>query len=201
MKRSSRTPANSLLRTAKEAFDGPCRFEAGALPGRAIPRSGTFRLRLCRRYMGASSACAVLGAQAASATVNVQMRQYGPATHQCTRPPPRMAVRRMLLLHSAIAIYIAGVLNSSRALTAPLTGKLTRHERRPNRTRDYTEARWGSEGCPQRYSAPGNTGDSTPFRDGRRSLGKRAAPINVRCRNPHRKKLRGLAASGHTALP
>jgi DNA-directed RNA polymerase specialized sigma24 family protein len=70
--------------------------------------------------------------------------------------------------HGAIAICLAHVLNSLRAPPASLTGKLTRHEQRPNRGpsrgRCCTNARYAARD--RRRQSP--TGRPTPFTSRRR---------------------------------
>jgi hypothetical protein len=160
MTRPSRNPARSLLRTAEEALSRPRRAATGSVPRWALPHCGT--LAGLSRHPGTSAllpACVGFGAQAASTLSAVAFGQRAAAAHQWTAAILKSDGLGIPLRHSAIAICITHVLNSSRAPTASLTGKLTRHERgsnrRPNRGRVCTQTRCGaSDGC-QRATAPG----------------------------------------------
>jgi hypothetical protein len=159
MTRSSRNPARGLLRTAEEALSRPRRALAGFVPGWALPRYGTLTRLSRHRGMSALPACVGFGAQAASTLSAVAFGPPAAAAHQWTAAILKSDGLGIPLRHSAIAICITHVLNSSRAPTASLTGKLTRHERgpnqRPNRGRVCTETRCGASDGRQRANAPG----------------------------------------------
>jgi len=164
MTRQSRQPAPSLLHAAEEALSGPRRCVAGSVPGWALPHCGTMRWHWSH-HPGANArlACVGFGARAASMVTAAAFVQRSRATHQWTGAIPKTdGLGPPLgppLRHSAIAICIAHVLNSSRAPIASLTSKLTRHERGPNRgpngRRVCTETRCRTSDGRQRASASG----------------------------------------------
>jgi hypothetical protein len=194
MTRQSRQPAPSLLHTAQEALAGPRHGVAGSVPGWALPHGGTLRWHLSH-HPGASEllACVGFGARVAST--------------DGLGPPLR---------HSAIAICIAHVLNSSRAPIASLTSKLTRHERGPNRRpngrRVCTETRCGTSDGRQRASASGvcRYGQQILSASGcitiatrvatRRPRAQRGTSLASGRRSPHRAELCGLAPSRRAPL-
>jgi hypothetical protein len=196
-----RTSANSLLRTAKEALKRPCRCEAGAIPERALPRSGTFG-RHSIRHGGTSArgSHAGFGAWAASAEANTALGEPGHAAHQCTKPTRYTGGRRVLPRYSAIAICSADVLNSPRALTAFRTGKLTRNERAAEHGRNYAETRWCIQRYRQRVATRRISGNGTQRRP-RCNQGRKVSPFTGGGRGSYRAKLRGSAFTGITALP
>jgi hypothetical protein len=160
MTRQSRHSAPSLLHTVEEALYRPRRGVAGSVPGWALPHAGTLGWHLSR-LVGTSPllACAGFGARAASTVTVVAFGQHSGATHQWTAAILKADGSNGPSRHGAIAICIAHVLNSSRAPIASLTGKLTRHERGPNRGpngwRVCTETRCGTSDGRQRANAPG----------------------------------------------
>jgi hypothetical protein len=149
----------------------------------------------------------------------VGFAQGSGAPHQWTETILKTHGSETFLQHSAIAICIAHVLNSSRAPIASLTSKLTRHERGPNRgpigRRVCTETRCSSSGGHQRASAAGvcRHGQSrwqifsaAWCIAGRASFAPRgprpqrgAALASGRC-NAHRAELCGLAPSRRAPL-
>jgi len=159
MTRQSRHSAPSLLHAVEEALDRPCRGVAGSVPGWALPHAGTLAWHLSRRR-GTSGllACVGFGARAASTVTVVAFGQHNGATHQWTAAILKDGSKGPLR-HGAIAFCIAHVLNSSGAPIASLTGKLTRHERGPNRgpngRRVCTETRCGTSDGRQRANASG----------------------------------------------
>jgi hypothetical protein len=175
-----RFSANSLLRTAKEALDRPCRCEeAGATPERALPRSGTFS-RCSTRFPGKSARGFHVGFGAWTAS----------AEH----------VLRLLRRYGEIAICTAGVLNSPRALTASPTGELTRNERAERHGGTYTETRW----CIQRYHQRVVASDCSRREAQRWSEfveGRSLHAFAVGGDGSHRAELRGLTSTGIAALP
>ena len=194
MTRQSRNSANSLLRTAEEALSGPRRREAGSVPGWALPRSRTLGRFLPRRPgTSAQSACTGFGVRAASTSSDVAWGHSPRATHQYSPPALCTAGTGMPLL---IAICTAHVLNSPRAPIASLTGKLTRHERRPNRGRYCAKALCGPYCGRQRAAAGVNSGCTPIFR----KVGWQRASVAGRSRSPHRNELRGSASSCLTPL-
>jgi hypothetical protein len=131
MARPSRTPANSLLHTAKEALKGPSRCESGATPGQAFPCPGTFSRSVVRLRGTSTQGVRVgIGARTTSAGTAVIFNQRCRASRQQK--------------HSAIAICTACVLNSPKALIASSTGRLTRHDRRTIRGRFHADTPWGT---------------------------------------------------------
>ena len=160
MTRQGRHSAPSLLHTAEQARSGARRGVAGSVPGWPLPHCGTLgRLLSHRSRTSAQSACVGFGAQAASKVAAVAFAPRGGATHQWMKTDLKTDGSGISLRHSAIAICIAHVLNSSGAPIASLTSKLTRHERGPNRgpnrRRVCTETRRGTSDGRQRANAPG----------------------------------------------
>ena len=160
MTRQSRHSAPSLLHPAEEALSGPRRGVAGSVPRWALPHFGTLRWHWSRHpRTGELSACVGIGARAASRVTVVAFAQHSGATHQWIEETLNTDGSGVAWRHSAIAICIAHVLNSSRAPIASLTSKLTRHERGPNRgpneRRVCTETRCGTSHGRQRANAPG----------------------------------------------
>jgi hypothetical protein len=160
MTRQGRHSAPSLLHTAEEARSGPRRGVAGSVPGWALPHYGTLGWHLSH-HLGTSAllACVGFGARAASKAATVASSQRGAATHQWMKTDLKTDGFGITLKHSAIAICIAHVLNSTGAPIASLTSKLTRHERGPNRgpngRRVCTETRCGTSDGGERASASG----------------------------------------------
>jgi len=188
MTRQSRHSAPRLLHAVEEALNGPCRGVAGSVPGWALPHAETLGWHLSRHAgMSTLPACVGFGARAASTGVR-----------------PR---------HGAIAFCIAHVLNSSRAPIASSTGKLTRHERGPNRgpneRRVCTETRCGTSDGRQRVNASGvRRNDHTRWEThnaawcitvssrftARGTRARRRASVASGRRSPHRAELCGLAS-------
>ena len=220
MTRQSRQPAPSLLHTAEEALAGPRRGVAGSVPGWALPHAETLGWHLSRHAgMSTLPACVGFGARAASTVTVVAFGQCSGATHQWTDAilntdgsgvPPR---------HGAIAFCIAHVLNSSRAPIASSTGKLTRHERGPNRgpngRRVCTETRCGTSDGRQRVNASGvRRNDHTRWEThnaawciavssrftARGTRAQRSASLASGRRSPHRAELCGLASARRAPL-
>jgi hypothetical protein len=219
MTRPSRNPARSSLRTAEEALSRPRRAAAGSVPGWALPHCGT--LTGLSRHPGTSAlpACVGFGAQAASTLSAVAFGQRAAAAHQWTAAILKSDGLGIPLRHSAIAICTSHVLNSSRAPTASLTGKLTRHERgpnrRPNRGGVCTEARCGASDGRQRASASGigqhDRSRWQAFSDTWRITGaspfaacrpraRRSASLTSRRYRPHRAELCGPASARRAPL-
>ena len=220
MTRHSRNSARSLLRTAKEALDGPRRGVAGSVPRWALPHLGTFRWRMSRHTgTSALSACVGFGTRAASTVTAVAFGQEGGATHQWTAAILQTDGLGIHLHHSAIAICAAHVLNSPRAPIASLSGKLTRYERGPNRRANrrgvWTETRCGASNGRQRANAPHirqygrsrwQVFNDTWFVTGATHVGvygtwaRCSAPLtNGRCR-AHRAELCGLTPARRASL-
>ena len=134
MTRQGRHSAPSLLHTAEQARSGARRRVAGSVPEWALPHCGTLGRHVSHRSRtSALPACAGFGAQAASKVTAVAFAPRDVATHQWMKMDLKTDGSGISLRHSAIAICIAHVLNSSGAPIASLTSKLTRHERGPNR--------------------------------------------------------------------
>lgn len=197
----SRSSANSLLRTAIEALKGPCRCEAGAIPERALPRSGTFgRYSTCHRGTSARGSHAGFGAWAASAEANCARGIPGHAAHQCGKSTRHTGGGCMLQRHSVIAICTARVLNSPRALTASRTSKFTRNERATKHGRNYAETRWCIQRNRQRVAARRIGGNGTQRRP-ECSQGRRPPSYTGGGRCSYRAELRGSTFTGITTLP
>ena len=161
MTRQCRSSANILLRTAEEASPRPRRCAARPVPRRTLPRRATLEWHLPGHpWASAPSARAGLGARAAS-----------------TRS----------LRHGVIAICTAHVLNSLRAPTASLTGKLTRHEQRPNRGPNRRRC------CAKAGNAAGNHRRQSPR--------ERRTTLTGCRRGSDRAELRGSASSSVAPLP
>ncbi len=145
MTRPSRNPAPNSFRAGKEALPGPHRCVAGPVPRSAFPRRGTLRWPVSRRLEARQrSACAGFGARAASVAALVAFAPQGRSGQSRTTLPRGQDNSKNALRHSVIAFCTAHVLNSSQAPIASLTGKLTRHERRPNRGRYHAKTRCGA---------------------------------------------------------
>jgi hypothetical protein len=216
MTRPSRNPARSLLRTAEEALSRPRRAATGSVPRWALPHCGT--LTGLSRHPGTSAlpACVGFGAQAASTLSAVALGQQAAAAHQWTAAILKSDGLGIPLGHSAIAICITHVLNSSGAPIASLTGKLTRHERgpnqRPNRGRVCTETRCGASDGRQRANASGIRRYDCPRAPSDWIAGTTTcvAPCRPRARrsasltggrySPHRAELRGPASARRAPL-
>src|SRR6201996_432612 len=136
----SRFSANSSLRAAKEALDGPAERDAGAIPERALPRSGTFSRPLAHHRLahlglarhGDTSAWwshVGLGAWDASVERICLFGDQAGATRQGNHSTVQTVRRLIPHRYSVIAFCLVRVLNSPRALTAFRTDKLTRNER------------------------------------------------------------------------
>jgi hypothetical protein len=168
-----RFSANSLLRAVKEAFDRPCRCEeAGTIPERALPRSGTFSgYSTCHSGTSARGFHVGFGTWAASSKGTM-----------------------------TFAICTADVLNSPRAPTASRTGELKRNERADRDGGNDAETRWGIQRCHRRAVAfsDGRCG----AQPGSESVEKRTlTSFSVGGRGSHRAELRGLTFAGIAALP
>lgn len=158
----SRKSAPHLLRSAEEALSGPRRYGVGLVPGMAFTRPGTLEGLNGHQFgAGPSPACAGYGAQAASAGICVNPVQPNRASRQAPDSTLKTDVLGKWPWHSAIAICTARVLNSMRAPTASLTGQLTRHERRPNRARQRTKTRYGTQGRQRDYALEDTHVDQT----------------------------------------
>ena len=142
MSRQSPNPANSSLRAAQEARLGPRRCAAGPVPGSAFPRRGTLWWPLSHRSRP-QSACVGHGTRAASASTVVAFDPQLRAAHDLANPLGCLKGQGKGLQHSVIAFCATHVLNALGAPFASLTGKLTRHERGPNRGRPCTKTRCG----------------------------------------------------------
>jgi len=160
MTRQGRHSAPSLLHTAEHARSGARRGVAGSVPGWALPHCGTLGPDLSHRSgTSALSACVGFGTQAASKVATVAFAPRNDAMQQWMKTDLKTDGSGISLRHSAIAICIAHVLNSSGAPIASLTSKLTRHDRGPNREpnewRVCTETRCSTSDGRERASAPG----------------------------------------------
>src|SRR5579862_3296211 len=118
MTRQGRQSAPSLLHAAEEARSGRRRGVAGSVPGWALPRCGTLEWHLSH-YPETSAlwACVGSGTRASSRLSAVAFAQCGGAAQQWTvgilKTDLKSAGLGIPLRHSAIAICIAHVLNSS----------------------------------------------------------------------------------------